>query len=155
MSVYGSDITVDGVPVADGAEFAFYAADDILCGRGVYTGGRLKLIPVYGWDESGELSKRFPKAGDGLAIKVDGQSVYPNLVWNGSSVRIKLSRLTTNSKGLPDSYALSQNYPNPFNPQTTITYEIPSEGQVTLAVFNVLGQRVRTPSECCNDGGSL
>jgi len=42
----------------------------------------------------------------------------------------------------PDSYHLAQNYPNPFNPTTTVSYQIPVSGQVTLKVFDVLGNEV-------------
>lgn len=46
---------------------------------------------------------------------------------------------------LPKVYALSQNYPNPFNPTTTIRYAVPSPGgRVTIQIFNVRGQLVRT-----------
>ena len=47
-------------------------------------------------------------------------------------------------QGLPVSFALDQNYPNPFNPVTTIQYSVPKAGMVTLEVFNILGQRIRT-----------
>ena len=39
-------------------------------------------------------------------------------------------------------YQLSQNYPNPFNPNTTITFDLADESQVSLIVFDVLGQEV-------------
>jgi len=41
----------------------------------------------------------------------------------------------------PGSFRLDQNYPNPFNPTTTIGYRLPAWEQVSLEVFNVLGQR--------------
>ena len=41
-------------------------------------------------------------------------------------------------------YALAQNYPNPFNPVTTITYQLPKSGSVTLKIFDILGNEVKT-----------
>jgi len=45
---------------------------------------------------------------------------------------------------LPQSFLLSQNFPNPFNPNTTIKWQIPETGLVTLKIFDVLGREVTT-----------
>ncbi len=44
----------------------------------------------------------------------------------------------------PKDYKLEQNYPNPFNPTTTIRFSLPVKNNVTLAVYDMLGQEVKT-----------
>jgi hypothetical protein len=46
--------------------------------------------------------------------------------------------------GLPSQTSLAPNYPNPFNPSTTIEYRVEGLGAVELAVFDLLGQKIRT-----------
>jgi photosystem II stability/assembly factor-like uncharacterized protein len=47
-------------------------------------------------------------------------------------------------KNVPESYMLYQNYPNPFNPETTVSFDLPASGKVTLTIYNTLGQVVKT-----------
>jgi hypothetical protein len=51
------------------------------------------------------------------------------------------------SSNVPSSYYLSNNYPNPFNPTTTIKFGLPEQSEVTLSVYNVLGQKVYEMTE--------
>jgi len=42
------------------------------------------------------------------------------------------------------SYSLEQNYPNPFNPSTVISYQLPVSSDVTLKIYDILGNEIRT-----------
>ena len=48
---------------------------------------------------------------------------------------------------IPNEYTLYRNYPNPFNSTTTISYQIPKAGLVTLKIYNALGKEVATAVE--------
>ncbi len=45
---------------------------------------------------------------------------------------------------LPKRFYLSNNYPNPFNVSTTIKYSVPQKNHISLSIYNLLGQHVRT-----------
>jgi hypothetical protein len=54
----------------------------------------------------------------------------------------------------PASFELGQNYPNPFNPSTRIHIRVPHTGNVSLMIFNSLGQWVRTLVDGEEEAGS-
>ncbi|MBI4546982.1 MAG: T9SS type A sorting domain-containing protein [Ignavibacteriae bacterium] len=68
-----------------------------------------------------------------LAVK----SFYTGLI---SSIVDDVSNLSD----IPEYYALYQSYPNPFNPTTKIKFDLPVQSSVTLKIYNLLGQVVKT-----------
>ena len=73
------------------------------------------------------------------------------LIENGTNQTVSTDPITF---VLPDDYRLDQNYPNPFNPNTTIQYTIPINRKVSIKVYNITGQLVRTliDNEMANAG---
>ena len=58
--------------------------------------------------------------------------------------KVNANEITLNEQLIIKEYALAQNYPNPFNPTTTINYQIPKDGLVTLKIYDVLGKEAAT-----------
>ncbi len=54
---------------------------------------------------------------------------------------------------LPKEYSIFQNYPNPFNPTTAIMYGLPVESGVSINIFNILGQEVKSLVNSVQDAG--
>lgn len=61
-----------------------------------------------------------------------------------SYTEIPVSNELEDPAGIPDVIELHQNYPNPFNPVTSISFKIPTAGNVELDVFDLLGRKVTT-----------
>jgi len=53
-------------------------------------------------------------------------------------------KVTTVKKAIPSAFALYPNYPNPFNPATNISFALPVDSRVSLKIYNIAGQLVRT-----------
>jgi hypothetical protein len=59
-------------------------------------------------------------------------------------IPVTITNLDTEKNQIPQNIKLYQNYPNPFNPITTIEFDLPNNSDVTLNIFNVLGEKVET-----------
>ena len=76
-------------------------------------------------------------ATDGIdTVKVTGDDrvVYVN----------RYDYLSIAAEGVPLEFALHDNYPNPFNPTTTLRFDLPEVSDITLIIYNMLGQKVKT-----------
>ena len=65
-----------------------------------------------------------------------------NSEWSDTLTFTTGVRTSIEDELMPQEYTLSQNYPNPFNPSTQIQYALPEATEVTLEVFNSVGQKV-------------
>lgn len=76
--------------------------------------------------------------GDGFATSADrwnfGDKFVVHVVDQPSSVG--------NVNIISDNFILDQNYPNPFNPATFISFNLPSDGYVSLKVYDVTGKEI-------------
>jgi hypothetical protein len=67
------------------------------------------------------------------------------VVFDGSQLSNPVVALgSLNVESTPTEFALLQNFPNPFNPETTIKYNVAKGGNVSLRIYNVVGQVVKT-----------
>jgi hypothetical protein len=55
-----------------------------------------------------------------------------------------ITAVANKNNTVPNEFTVSQNYPNPFNPGTIINYSLPKSAFVTIKIYNILGQEVRT-----------
>lgn len=76
-----------------------------------------------------------------LAGPTEGQPKSLRLVLGAASF---VEDEIANSSVVPEAFQLLPNFPNPFNPATTLRFALPREARVSLKIYNLLGESVRT-----------
>jgi len=94
--------------------------------------------------------------GAGTSPQAQSYSYEDRNVQSGNTYYYKLSDVDYNGsmnfhgpisviiEALPTEYQLEQNFPNPFNPETSISFDLKEAGKVSLKIYNLQGQLVRT-----------
>lgn len=119
-----------------------------------YNDADLELNSTSTGDESSLVVYRWADASSGWApiggtVDTVDNAIYAAISETGVYAAFTTDIVTEVGDGghgevLPYQFELTQNYPNPFNPATTIAYSVPSWSHVTIEVFNVIGQKVKT-----------
>ena len=82
---------------------------------------------------------------DNCRVIVFVQNNTDKKVQNAEDIEVStLTGVGNPVNGVPTTFAISQNYPNPFNPTTNIDYAVSGQSFVSVKVYNLLGQEVRT-----------
>lgn len=85
-----------------------------------------------------QIDTKFPDSESSL----EAHRLLGDIDWSQTSYTVP--KQTADIELLPDRYALFGNFPNPFNPVTLIKYALPKASSVTLKIYNILGEQVKT-----------
>ncbi len=144
INLYGENVRLNGQTLPAGSVISAYNENGALVGE--YTlrqDGKYGFMPVYGPDNF-SASNELSNAGK-INFKINGEDAQQSIQWTNNGDRIAITEFTTVNKGaLPTSFSLAQNYPNPFNPETSIEYTVANAAQVEIAIYNVLGAKIKT-----------
>lgn len=131
------DVEYVGGSVYEGISYQYYTMVDT--NDAVVSGGNFR-------------PHRLALVGNALAVQsinTTGYSTMYVVEWGPIDV---IS--VVNESGRPTEYRLKSNYPNPFNPATMIQYDLKETGNVSINIFNIKGQLIRTLVNEWKESGS-
>ena len=139
---WGYGVGIDNIKVKEGDDFTWLTVSPYsgTCGYfGYYNDSLTVTVGVYGTEEGFTIAENLELQSGDLTLTVQ--------IGVGVEVSVDESGLT------PFEFALHQNYPNPFNPVTNIQFDLAENSDITVSIFNIMGQKVATLVDGNMDAG--
>jgi hypothetical protein len=83
-------------------------------------------------------------AGNASLFTISADNISVSELQASDAIGHLLSASSSIAAPLPTQFAVLQNYPNPFNANTQIKFELPTESDISIGIYNVAGQAVKT-----------
>jgi hypothetical protein len=154
------EASVTGTTTTSTFNFANTGACDLDWSALVTSSGWLSVAPGSGTVATGqseEITVTFNASGLGAGTYQGNITISSN-GYNGPeviAVTLEIAESADDNPSLPpEQFALNGNYPNPFNATTTVRYDVANATHVTMTIYNLLGQEVRTLLDGFVEAGS-
>ena len=134
-SVVSASFTSDILPKNDSLMWNFLTPDSTHPSQPAYP------VVIFG---SGYFSLRIGETKTYSIACIPGAAGPDNVQESRNAYATVTSLRNPDMPEVSTGFSLYANYPNPFNPTTTISYALPVRGKVKLAIYNLLGQQIRT-----------
>ncbi|MFZ1683887.1 MAG: fibronectin type III domain-containing protein [Candidatus Zixiibacteriota bacterium] len=152
-----------GTPLTAGATYyvgIFTDSTNTSSMRFAITSDAVNRTGTTGFDLPHKVVPNYTTAGLAQYANQGVKQIYVVYYYHGSAAIAAAAPGDTSTTDLaakvavPGEFTLSQNYPNPFNPTTRIEFNLPNASQVTLEIYNVIGEKVTTLVDTRLEAGS-
>ncbi|HSG27814.1 MAG TPA: T9SS type A sorting domain-containing protein, partial [Candidatus Krumholzibacterium sp.] len=165
--LYGTPLMTDTFNVSEGWNMVGSVSEEVPVSNITSIPPGIVTSQFFGYTTKYEVSSAIvPARGYWVKAEQDGQLVISTSPSMHPGNRIKIvptdelppappdQSVAESKDPVPAAFALYPNYPNPFNPETAIRYDLPGGYDVTLSVYNTIGERVAFLTEGFRGPGS-
>ena len=158
-AVYGVQLRQNGIPLTKGETYLFEFdawadADRTIEAKVGQDGGLFINYSRIGLSALTRRLKHFAytfvmqeESDESVRVVFNCGNSTTDVYLDNISVKLMSTSEVDRKPSVPAAFELLPNFPNPFNARTTLAFSLPAEGRITVTVFNLLGEQVKTVLE--------